>query len=102
MELAKRLRERKRGEKEDNQGPEEHLESEENAYASDDMHSLSGADSEATVNYDQSDSMIVEEVTTYVPPRVKPETVRSKTGAKSRGDQKVKVKTLLNAIAGMF
>ena len=102
MELATWLRERKRREKEDNQGPEEHCESEENAYASDDMHSLSGADSEARVDYDQSDSVIVEEVTTYVPPRVKPEIVRSKTRTRSRGDQKVKVKTLLNAIAGMF
>ena len=102
MELATRLRERKRRGKEDNQGPEEHREFEENAYASDDRHSLSWADSEATVGYDQSDSMIVQEVTTSVPPRVKPEAVRSKSRTRSRGDQKLKVKTLLNAIARMF
>ena len=79
------LRERKRREKEDNQGPEEHRESEENAYASDDMYSLSGADSETTVDYDQSDSMMVEEVKTSVPQRVKPEIVRSKNRTRSRG-----------------
>lgn len=100
MELAARLRARERRVNEnesDNNGK-----SEENAYASDDMHSLSGSDSEATVDYDYSDSMVVNQVQNDLPKKKYSERIRGKRSKRSFDKKKVQVKTLLNAIAGFF
>ena len=102
MELASRLRGRERREKEENEVPENSRESEENAYASSDMHSLSGSDSEATVDYDYSDSMLVNEVEHRLQKKETPETIRIKNQKQSEQGRKTQVKTLLNAIAGFF
>ena len=97
MELALRLREQKMREEEenivhDNAG---------HAYASDDMRSLDESDSDATVDYDYSDSMMVNEVKTHLPKEENTEIIRSKRLKKSKSES-AQVKTLLNAIAGLF
>ena len=97
MELAGRLRERDRRE---NGQQSENCEIADNEYTSEDVQSRSDSD---TVDYDLSDSMMVDEVKATASPKVKrTEYIRSRNQRKSSRGKKAQVKNLLNAIAGMF
>ncbi|MCG8077549.1 MAG: hypothetical protein JAY75_15095, partial [Candidatus Thiodiazotropha taylori] len=89
MELAKHIRERER-------------EGEDNEYASDEMLSANDIDSEATIDYDLSDSMMVESIQKQQTKGRKPKILGHKTGKSAKKDRNAKFKTLFSAIAGMF
>ena len=90
MELAKRIRAR------------ELREQDEQAYASEEMQSASDAESEATIDYDISDSMLIDEVQKCASQVTGAKIFKSKKSSRSKKDQSVKLKTLLSAIAGMI
>ena len=90
MELAKRIRAR------------ELREQDEQAYASEEMQSASDAESEATIDYDISDSMLIDEVQKCASQVTRAKIFKSKKSSRSKKDQSVKLKTLLSAIAGMI
>ena len=90
MELAKRIRAR------------ELREQDEQAYASEEMQSASDAESEATIDYDISDSMFIDEVQKCASQVTGAKIFMSKKSSRSKKDQSVKLKTLLSAIAGMI
>ncbi|MEW8548330.1 MAG: DDE-type integrase/transposase/recombinase, partial [Candidatus Thiodiazotropha sp.] len=100
MELAARLRARKRRENETSESGNH--ESEDNAYASEDMHSLSGSDSEATVDYDYMDSMMVVQVHNCLQKKETPEAVRARKLKRTCKDKSKQFRTLFNAIAEFF
>ena len=90
MELAKRIHER------------ELRENAENAYTSDEMLSESDADSEATIDYDFSDSMMFEGVQKCQSEYEKHKKSDRKERHRSKKDRNERFKTLFSAIAGMF
>ena len=67
-----------------------------------DMHSQSGSDSQATVDYGYDNSMLVEEVQTSSPMKENPGTPISKKTRKFQRGKKDQFKTLLNVIAEFF
>ena len=90
MELTKRIRER------------ELREQDEQAYASEEMQSADDADSDATIDYDLSDSMLIEGVQKVATESEGVKRTRSKRTQRSKKNQNLKLRTLLSAIAGMI
>ena len=93
MEFTKRIRERKLRELRENK---------ENAYASDEMLSASDVDSKATIDYDFSDSMMVEEVQKHQSECGAHKKNYQKERPRSKKDRNMKSRTLFSAIAGMI
>ena len=90
MELTKCIRER------------ELREQDEQAYASEEMQSADDEDSDATIDYDLSDSMLIEGVQKVATESEGAKQTRSKRTQRSKKNQNLKLRTLLSAIAGMI
>lgn len=88
MELAKRIRERELREN--------------NACTSEEMPSASDVDSEATVDYDLTDSILIEEIKKYQAEDDKVDKNGLKSKKKTKKGRNVKFSTLFSAIANMF
>ncbi|MCG8045975.1 MAG: RNase H-like domain-containing protein [Candidatus Thiodiazotropha endolucinida] len=90
MELAKRVHDR------------ELRENAENAFASEEMQTASDADSEATIDYDPSDAIMIDEIRKCQATVGKDEKNDLRRKKKTKKGRNTKVKTLLSAIASLF
>ena len=89
MELTKRIRERM-------------LREDEQAYVSEEMQSADEADSDATIDYAVSDSMLIEKVHKVETEPENVEQTKSKRTQRSGKDHNIKLRTLLSTIAEMI